>query len=766
MLCTVGWCLTVVLSIFSREVGSLEGGRLGASQVGSACCIWTYLPSGSLIGNGGRYFCTFICEGRLSFGSRKVVALASSSYTGVRVAVWLSASHSSLRLLSHWSSASRINPSSSGCLFALRFVLLQVLKLGFLMLSPQSPSFCSEGVVTNRCIVTLVGRLTRMTVQSPRLGEYRQCGKALAALEGCRRRFSGLFISDGDPAFRRLCSVARETTIHSLWYGGHSTQRSLPDVSPTQRSPAESSSGIGVQDYRMGSSYRSKSTHMVDIKGKGILYEDDDEPIKLTDHDTSKNIDEFKLSLIGKILNPKKQSVEKLLQKMPVQWGMGERITANDLGNGKFLLNFSTEEELASVLRQGPFHFNFCMFVLVRWEPIVHDDYPWIVPFWTRLIGVPLHLWTENNLREIGSRLGHVHQDTIELIEGRMLLDIDSRRPLKFARKAESPEGDEVTIEIKYEMLFKHCSTCGMLTHEKEYCPSLQRQGVFARVQTQENRLPMSSHALGKKDTNASHLNNAAVRFDSGARTYRLDLPREAYKRHDDRIIRRRDEQPGRKRYGGARQEAKPYDRYNGARWREKKPQAQTRHDRVEVREEIVVRDRLEWKSPGRPDGSYGHQMRVASPLPRESAKSMQADRVASALQSQAPMLDEQRSVGVPKRIASAIVTPSRGVNSDGNVTKRFKGTPRSLAFETLTQQDPKPATEDEQVIEALNDMDITEQLDGGMMDCEMQNDDLMGLELAEMEEKSGHERADHGAEQISQKPSEEIIFVSFSSGA
>ncbi|CAN7042719.1 unnamed protein product [Brassica rapa subsp. trilocularis] len=116
MLCTVGWCLTAVLSIFSREVGSLEGGRLGASQVGSACCIWTYLPSGSLIGNGGRYFSTFICEGRLSFGSRKVVALASSSYTGVRVAVWLSG------------------------------------------------------------LFTLVGRLTRMTVQSPRLGEYRQCG--------------------------------------------------------------------------------------------------------------------------------------------------------------------------------------------------------------------------------------------------------------------------------------------------------------------------------------------------------------------------------------------------------------------------------------------------------------------------------------------------------------------------------------------------------------------------------------------------------------
>ena len=352
----------------------------------------------------------------------------------------------------------------------------------------------------------------------------------------------------------------------------------------------------------MGSSYRSKSTHMVDIKGKGILYEDDDEPIKLTDHDISQNIDEFKLSLIGKILNPKKQSVEKLLQKMPVQWGMEDRITAKDLGNGKFLLNFSTEDELNSVLRHGPFHFNFCMFVLVRWEPIVHDDYPWIVPFWTRLIGVPLHLWTENNLKEIGSGLGHVHQDTIELIEGRMLLDIDSRRPLKFARKAESPDGDEVTIEIKYEMLFKHCSTCGMLTHEKEYCPSFHRQGVFARVQLQENRPQQHLQALVKKEYRSTDTHPQALvashhklsrydsaRYDNGGRSYDMEHSREAYKGHGDRIIRRRDEPSRRMRYGGARSGTKPYDRYNGVTWREKKqqpqPQSQPRHDNEVVQD-------------------------------------------------------------------------------------------------------------------------------------------------------------------------------------
>ena len=75
-----------------------------------------------------------------------------------------------------------------------------------------------------------------------------------------------------------------------------------------------------------------------------------------------------------------------------------------------------------------------------------------------------------------------------------MLVDVDSRRPLKFSRKVESKDGDEATIEIKYEMLFKHCSMCGILTHEKDHCPSVsdmrsrlqthtERPGIFTRVQ-------------------------------------------------------------------------------------------------------------------------------------------------------------------------------------------------------------------------------------------------------------------------------------------
>ncbi|KAJ4876049.1 DUF4283 domain-containing protein [Raphanus sativus] len=100
----------------------------------------------------------------------------------------------------------------------------------------------------------------------------------------------------------------------------------------------------------MGTSFRGAyGQHAdADAKGKGIMYEEDDDeaPIQLVDRDESYVIKEAGFTLIGKILNPKKQDVEKLLQTMPSQWGLAERITANDLGNGKFLFNFESEDDI------------------------------------------------------------------------------------------------------------------------------------------------------------------------------------------------------------------------------------------------------------------------------------------------------------------------------------------------------------------------------------------------------------------------------------
>ncbi|KAL0828145.1 hypothetical protein Bca101_051823 [Brassica carinata] len=484
-----------------------------------------------------------------------------------------------------------------------------------------------------------------------------------------------------------------------------------------------------------------KSAHMADIKGKGIQY-DDDEPILLTADDDGQVIKEFRMSLIGKILNPKKQNVEKLLQTMPTQWGVQDRVTANDLGNGRFLFNFTSEEELNEVLSKGPFHYNYCMFVLVQWEPIIHDDYPWIIPFWVVMSGIPLHLWTVKNLKSIGGRLAHVDTDSIQVAEGRMLIDIYSRLPLKFTKKVKAPEGEEVTIQIKYEMLFKHCSTCGSLTPEKGYCPlTVQalvgtnpnvRADVFVRVQIPQEQLNHQPSQGGNKNSNdrshmshdmrsrlAGYKGSYAVRGEltdnkHGRDEYRSWHGKETYQprhqnvnRHADRIVRTRDDISN--RYGNSRSRYGPYDRKKDLTWREKQ------------------RENKPWKKdndslPHEPN-SIGNSRYAGSDVTTEGEQDSYADLTSK---DGIVVTMHQR-----RKIASTIVTPSRAlVQSTENVTYRSQGLARTISFSPTASV----VKEDAMVIEALSGMDITTSQDDGATEAEIKDDDLLGLDLMEME--------------------------------
>ncbi|KAH0858743.1 hypothetical protein Bca4012_043917 [Brassica carinata] len=89
------------------------------------------------------------------------------------------------------------------------------------------------------------------------------------------------------------------------------------------------------------------------------------------------------------------------------------------------------------------------------------------------------------------------------------------------------------------------------------------------------------------------------------------------------------------------------------------------------------------------------------------------------------------------KRLASTIVTPSRVTSAQGdNVTIRAKCTPRSLTFSPSSLQVEANGFENEQIIGALNDMELVDRNnDGSMMECEAQEDDLLGEDLIAMED-------------------------------
>lgn len=95
-------------------------------------------------------------------------------------------------------------------------------------------------------------------------------------------------------------------------------------------------------------------------------------------------------------------------------------------------------------------------------------------------------------------------------------------------------------------------------------------------------------------------------------------------------------------------------------------------------------------------------------------------------------MSDGKRS---NKRLASTIVTPSRQITSiEDNVTIRNRSVARSLTF-SPSNQVPADEIGNDQIIGTLNDMELLEQNDGGMMDYDVRDDDLLGDELIDMED-------------------------------
>ena len=103
-------------------------------------------------------------------------------------------------------------------------------------------------------------------------------------------------------------------------------------------------------------------------------------------------------------------------------------------------------------------------------------------------------------------------------------------------------------------------------------------------------------------------------------------------------------------------------------------------------------------------------------------------------IEHQSARLGEGNITRGAKRLASTIVTPSRIDHMEENVTKRAKVITPSLSFTNLSDHEPVTVPADNKIIGALNDMDIEDNQDDGMMESEGIDEDLLGIDLKEME--------------------------------
>ncbi|KAJ4882178.1 Uncharacterized protein Rs2_39233 [Raphanus sativus] len=174
--------------------------------------------------------------------------------------------------------------------------------------------------------------------------------------------------------------------------------------------------------------------------------------------------------LVGRCMNPPAQEMKALLSNLPKIWKLEDRVIGKDLGLGKFQFEFEKEEDIEGVLKLQPYHFDFWMFALAKWQPKRSINYPYEIPFWVRVLGVSKEFRTVSTFESIGEAIGRVVEVDLELM--RVLVVVDGFKELCF----ETSQGVNFMMEkgfrylLRYEKLFGYGSLC----HQEVKCPLLK----------------------------------------------------------------------------------------------------------------------------------------------------------------------------------------------------------------------------------------------------------------------------------------------------
>lgn len=212
------------------------------------------------------------------------------------------------------------------------------------------------------------------------------------------------------------------------------------------------------------------------LKGKGIDRGYSPPPrrrIQAPEMDTSDLVEANSLTLMGRLTNPSAQRLWSLFPFLSNRWNLKGKATGSDLGRGCFQFCFDFEEDMQKVLDNRPYHYDQWMVILQKWEPIISDTFPSMLPFWVEVQGLPKHYWKPEMLTTIGEELGEIMDMEITNSSAKIRVLIDGLKPLIKDTMVDFPDGSEALVLLEYKNLKNHCSYCQRLSHEKQHCPGL-----------------------------------------------------------------------------------------------------------------------------------------------------------------------------------------------------------------------------------------------------------------------------------------------------
>ncbi|KAG2331652.1 hypothetical protein Bca52824_002832 [Brassica carinata] len=230
---------------------------------------------------------------------------------------------------------------------------------------------------------------------------------------------------------------------------------------------------------------------MADMLHKAIqsMSLEEEEPLTLPDSPRFRVYDENETSLLGRLLNPDCQSMERMIDYMPTAWRVYGRVRGIALSRDRFQFVFQREEDLQTVLDDRPWSYNHWAMVIDRWTANPPENFLQSMELWIRIRHIPVNLFTTDTMFALAKEIGKVEEIAYDPKVSHTKDYI--RAKITF---------NTVTIAYEYEKIHKRCFHCLRLTHEKIRCPMLRKGGANSKIVSPDPKalslVPVASEKL------------------------------------------------------------------------------------------------------------------------------------------------------------------------------------------------------------------------------------------------------------------------------
>lgn len=209
--------------------------------------------------------------------------------------------------------------------------------------------------------------------------------------------------------------------------------------------------------------------------------EEESTKVDVDQHTTAITSKSLGFSLIEKLLAPRIISGEVMRKTFKAAWNIPSGLIVEKLGTNLFLFSLRSEEELARVMRQGPWLFDKFLLVLSKPIPMVKPttmEFKYAT-FWVHFCELPMDLYNLSMVERLSNAIGRFEEydnggrgfDWKESLQVRVTLDISKPLHRGINVKLEEPLGNCWT-PIRYEKLPDLCSYCGRIGHSVKGCGS------------------------------------------------------------------------------------------------------------------------------------------------------------------------------------------------------------------------------------------------------------------------------------------------------